>query len=531
MSTDDEKRSGASSVEAFFVIHRGRILEMSILLIDLLILWVSYIAMIFLGTKFIYRSMRKESIDSDNAQHYCVNSGKIDSYKTKHIEDWIMLGGRIIFECLIVVTIAFILLGTRNIRVWWNGMGEYVDKLPIIEFNMWMAIIGLLFVFVSFTQKTWLTFNAYDIINRFDVRSVIVRMGCHILFCSVMYFFKPVLLHFQYSIYFAFRLLVLWAIVRVMCDFIKLIKLLIDSYFSDKMETLFMDSLYRELWNYPVRETSSSEGWNNEAIIKKHANYLIGKALDFSRKIKFDKLSSIDFVMDFCMEAKGGARYKRIRKTGSILFIISWGIYLLLSAITVYSVYGIGESIDAKRDILFPGIIASLTLVIGIGIIFSEKFGYPFCLVFIFTLYGRCGYEFKFESKGKENYKIVSEVPLFNSKYMKFIRSIKNIIAFYMIAPNSAKKSIKEQLMTGYKICTVMCIPLTVIGFIEFLGEKRARIFSRLYKRNSEVTDNRAKAFCDDISMRCMGISREIYLREIEKIFPSKNCESEERVD
>ena len=50
-------------------------------------------------------------------------------------------------------------------RSYWNGMGEYVDELPSIAFHIWMSIIGLLVVFVTFTNKT-----LYGMIRRHFVK-------------------------------------------------------------------------------------------------------------------------------------------------------------------------------------------------------------------------------------------------------------------------------------------------------------------------------------------------------------------------
>lgn len=493
---------------------------MSILCIVLFILWGSYIVMIFLGTKFIYRSMRKESIDSDNAKHYCVNNGKIDSYKTKPVEDWVMLGGRIIFECSVALTIAIVLVGETNFRSLWNGMGEYVDKLPYMELNIWMAIIGLLFVFSSFTKKTWLTFNAYDIVNKFKVLSAIDKMGYRILFCGIMYFFKPMLLHLPYYLYFATRLLVLWVIVWVMCDFIRLIKLLIDSYFGDKMEKLFMDSLYQELWKYPIRKTSSSEGWKDENIIKNHVGYMKGEILRFSGKIKFNELKSIDFVMDFCAEkGEKSERYKGIEREGFNAFLFSWLIYVLISVTMVWGAHSVDNNADIKSYIYFLAITTLLTLGVGVFIRFIPGLGYSFYLTFIFIICGRSGYELKFEKNGKARYKYVSEAPLFKNKYTNFICSINNIIAFYMIAPDEAKDKIKKTLKKEYEMDAVMCLPLSVIEFTENLNNAEAKISQDIYQKQSEIIDNCVKGFCIDLSTSAMGMNKEICMRKIDGFF------------
>lgn len=498
--------------------NRKRTVEMNMLLIDLGIIWGSYIVIIATGTIYICYSMTKESKSGDDGKSYYVNRG--DSYKEIQPGSVIKIIGMIIFELSAIVTIGIVLGENTKYRSYWNGMGEYVDELPGIAFNIWISIIGLLVVFATFTKKTWLTFSAYDIINKFDIKKDICRMGVRIILCNFIYFLKPFQLYLQYSIYFMIRLLVVGASVWVMCDFIRLIKLLIDSYFGDKMEKLFMDSLYQELWKYPIRKTSSSEGWKDENIIKKHVGYMKGKILRFSGKIKFNELKSIDFVMDFCAEkGEKSERYKGIEREGFNAFLFSWLIYVLISVTMVWGAHSVDNNADIKSYIYFLAITTLLTLGVGVFIRFIPGLGYSFYLTFIFIICGRSGYELKFEKNGKARYKYVSEAPLFKNKYTNFICSINNIIAFYMIAPDEAKDKIKKTLKKEYEMDAVMCLPLSVIEFAENLNNAEAKISQDIYQKQSEIIDNCVKGFCIDLSTSAMGMNKEICMRKIDGFF------------
>lgn len=503
---------------------------MNALSIDIGIIWGSYIVTIAIGTIYICHSMTKESKNGDKEKTYNVNSARPDSYKTIQPGTVIMIIGRILLELSAIGTIGIVLGENAKYRSYWNGMGEYVDELPSIAFNMWMSIIGLLVVFVTFTKKTWLTFSVYDIISKFDIKKVIGRMGVRIIFCNVIYFFKPFQLYLPYSLYFAIRLLGVCAILWVMYDFIRLIILLIDSYFGDKMEKLFMESLYRELWKYPIRKTSSSEGWKDENIIKKHVGYMRGEILRFSGKIKFNELKSIDFVTDFCAEkGEKSERYKGIEREGFNAFLFSWLIYVLISVTMVWGAYSVDNNADIKSCIYFLAFTTLLTLGVGIFIRFIPGLGYSFYLTFIFIICGRSGYELKFEKNGKARYKYVSEAPLFKNKYTNFICSINNIIAFYMIAPDEAKDKIKEALKKEHEMDKVLWLPLSVIEFVENLNEEGAKIPQDIYQRQSEIIDNCVKGFCIDLSTSGMGMTKENCMRKINGFFPKTKEEEKSK--
>ncbi len=76
------------------------------------------------------------------------------------------------FIALIILIIGAAIGALDDLRKYWNGTGEYVDQFVKIMFDIYVPLIGALLAFASFVKKTWLTFTADDIVNRFGVKKL-----------------------------------------------------------------------------------------------------------------------------------------------------------------------------------------------------------------------------------------------------------------------------------------------------------------------------------------------------------------------
>lgn len=475
---------------------------------------VLFLFFIFMGTVMMYIDKKKFCKEEEDSFYYGYSSKrKLVREKTKVDKLGVILFRG--YTMLIIFVLGFCIGLLEEIRPNWNGMGIYVDKLVEIMFTMWMGLMGVLVVFVSFMKKTWLTFSADDIVKRFGIKDDVVRMGEYILVNGFIQFFKPILLsQLEYQWYFGLRFLVLSMFVAFMVRFLKLSYLLIESFFGNKMEQIFLDSLYEELWFNPVKKINLKDNWEDNDTIKLYVNYLIDRYLLASKKIKIANIHKIGFSTNLFTTDTGykGQRYKKVKRRSILCLAGTMGVIMTLLVTMVCAAEVMNKTISLK-DCIISGM-SSIVFVFVVYLLFGA-FSKSFALFAIVMTNGRCSYEIEYEKDSKKliSRRFVREVAFFErSNYFQFVHVLESIVAFFLIAPEKAKPVIYEELsknclneINGSKIC----LPIVVLDYLNYIAAEKKLLPYQVEIADIDLAKRLMRAFGLDIGRRCFDYTEE----------------------
>lgn len=468
-----------------------------------------------LGTYAIYKDTKNGQKDTHS--YYYGNFGVQNIYKKRSRVDFVINIVKSIVVLFSIFVLGFFVALNENFRMIWNGTGGYVDTLGTIMYKMWMTLIGLYFVFTTFSKRTWLVFDAGDIIKKFKIKETLLKMGVYILINNVIYFFKPIILaNLIYELYFGIRLITLSLFLWFIYYFIKLCYLLIESYFGDGMNMFFLDLLYEELCFHPIREAKDNK-WEDKAV-RMSINYLNRKLIDVSKKISIEKIifmSNMYYEDEKCEYKR--KRNKIVKRRSLMQYILYFIFYIgaLLSAASYSYVKNGGAAI-------IWGIVVVTLVTLVICIIFFGNKVESFASFLILLFYGRCCYEFKSKSCNK-NGKFAKDYPIiYKSNYVKYVRVMKNIIAFYMISPDENKKIIIDEIKKNEKDNSEPSIIMGVLNFLSYFDGKNVEIFRELEIGDRNYLCDKIRAFCMDVAIRCKGITESDFNRKFEQFIKDK---------
>lgn len=270
------------------------------------------------------------------------------------------------------------------------------------------------------------------------------------------------------------------------------------------METLFLNKLYEELWFFPLNKQENGKKWKNQKAIMMEINYLIGRYQTCCKKIKFNNIEKITYSTNINFDTNSVYEKNRnivTKKRAKKYFIIFSMIYIGI-ILKIYSLTYI------FKDIKFFVILFVLGWCFGIICIINPKMKEAFLRTIIILEFDRASYLLTIKKGKRQCYKNVKEVPLFTFRTsVRFIQTLKSIIAFYLIAPDEKKKNILDALIEQYENGVYeLSLPISIIGYFESYDvkgkNKRKSIDTKIHKEDLWVMNNCAVAVCADILSR-----------------------------
>lgn len=392
----------------------------------------------------------------------------------------------------------------ENGNYFWNGMGIYIDKIGEKMFTMWMSLVGLFFVFATFSKRTWLVFDAYDVIKRYNIKDTLIQMGIFVLTDASICFLKPIILNqLPYAIYFVIRLVSLLLFIMFIYDFIRLSVLLIDAYFGGKINMRFLDSLYSELRYYPLKCVTKDK-WD-EMTAWMQIQYLNDELKKISKRVDVKKF---DFESNLSSNENETERSKSLRKRSCVWYIVCVGGYFVIISGAIVIALAKRNDVEVK-ELIIAIVTFAVMLVVFVAqtLIENRKMAFKIFLTELF--YGTCNYDIV-TKKGKRKY-ISEYVFIHKLKSQKYIHAVKNIIAFYLITPQKDRNSIIDALKRDKTDQTAIGV-LYYLAFIE--NKDRQHLFKDIKLDNPELLNAKIKAFCMDISIRTKGMTKAEFEKE-----------------
>ena len=495
---------------------------------NFLILIFMYEVILIILTMIVYADRQND--DNADKHYYGISSKRKLLYKKPLIDVFfdITIWG---LTSIVIVLIGIILGEVSNIGKLYFMTEECIDNFGQIMFEAWIALVGFLIVLSSFSQESWLTFNANDIMGKYKIKESIYQMLIMVLIEGVLIFLNPVFDNL--TVDFWVLGLKFYMIILLLFYFLKFVEVcyvIIESFLGTKMQAFFLDKLYQELWFFPVKSNDENEEWKNSDTILVETNYLINSYLSFSKKLDFNNLKEITYSSNIKFETNNIHEKKRnniinkkghknFRRFSEIYIFINLGLYIW--AIYREEVMNKGKGIIV--DVVIIVILLIVPIIFGIVCYVNKDIKNSFWSTIIIIGFERTSYILKLKKGKKEYYKNVKEVPLFfPTTPIRFMQTLKSIIAFYLIAPEQKRNIIKDEICSQYqKGASELALPISIINFIDGYDDC-------LKKRNKEVIEykkdiiskedlwlinNCSLAICMDILTHCRQVSMQEFLK------------------
>lgn len=444
---------------------------------------------------------------SNPSSYYYGNYGRQDKYKKASKVNQVDSMLRHIGALTMVFIIGVFVSSDNRLRDIWNGTGVYIDEIGTLMFKLLTMLAGLYFAFATFSKRTWLVFGVDDVINEFKVKNTLLRMGKYTLICNIIFWLKPITMSIGiYQLYFSIRLMSAFIFLEFMYFFIKLCWLLIECYLGNEMDMYFLDNLYGKLQFYSFEKVKEDK-WESE-IVRWQIRYLCNELIKYAKQIKIENINNIVFDSNLYRgddkKDKKGERNRFLRRDSAIKYTIGLGTYFLFLIFAAILVYAKEYGIQKMTIIIFVAMGIGIFVLIFISGLKIEAFGTFLILLF----YGRCSYEIKNEERDAQG-KIIREYPfVWTGKYVKYIRTTKSIIMFFLIAPDDSKNIIASELQKKESETEVKII-IVILKFLSFINNTTNDMdyFRDIHIDDESLFDNKARAFCKDIAIRNMELS------------------------
>lgn len=118
---------------------------------------------------------RKNSSDEKKfKRYYWGNQGKIIYSKKEENIDTIMFIGPYVFIMALFYTIAYVIY--KEYPNIWTNTGKYADEIPGLMLNSFLGTMAIIGISSAINKKHYITFNIIDILERFKIRDMIMKM-------------------------------------------------------------------------------------------------------------------------------------------------------------------------------------------------------------------------------------------------------------------------------------------------------------------------------------------------------------------
>ncbi len=451
------------------------------------------------------RKRVKDKKDKDTFYFGTFSRRKTVERKHIHMDTWYAV---IMYIWTATTSILFgaLVVQIPGLRGLWNGTGKYVNEFPGIMCTTWLALFGILVVFSTFNKEHWLTFSVSDIMKHFGIEKKMKEMLWTILGTGFLNFISVIFNYEEsYFIYFGFRFAILVGFVYYIILFCIICVILIESFFGNKIESKFLDFLYRELWYRPVKKIKRE--WSYDTV-ETYVEYLCNEFCYYMKKVKANTITEICYASNICDEEGGYQkdRFNCLRKKCASFF--AWGLGFFLFVMMLIETFSIAKS-DLQIEIceVLFGIAKETVLIVGLGIgLYALGLNKNVSTFLVSVVFGRCGYEIKF---GEKKVRYVREVAFREwEKNFKYIHSIKNIVTFcYLAIEARESKAINimiERCNEEQKKHPDIVVPILVIDYI----------YERMCQKEAEKKE---KSLGDNVEESLIAMRRDIKF-EIETV-------------
>lgn len=385
--------------------------------------FVFFALVVFLGVLFVMsiKDRKKISQKKDLAKIYFGEK----SYRKHYVKIFDLQAAfykfclfNIVF--LTAIFLAYQILGEHMLVVY---IHNHAETLTEIMFENYIAVVGFLSILKEWNKKSYLVFSVNDLLQYCQAPKILLDLAILVFAAWMCWFMIPLgeqPANNAGAQVFEALIICLFAVYLFYIG--RIIAIIFDIILNSKMEKKILNNLYMEWWYKNPKRVYGK--WNEDGI-EENISYLSDQYMKNGKKVH---ILNVKFDTNLNKRDKNFKIMKRRSSlaagflTFMFLFIVMACCYInLLEKEKI--VYYVAMSVLTGLACVLLGIYTSL------GDAFIQ-FGY-----------GRSGYHIKAKGWKREKTKFATDVSFrINDRYIKYIQSAKNLIAYFNISLQNDKK-------------------------------------------------------------------------------------------
>lgn len=473
------------------------------------ILLLSNFTIFFAGLKA--NSLKKRSSINELRGYYYGNKGKIRYTKETDYSMFFFDGFWLFFGYILILFFSYSLImgfytGAPNI---WSETGKYIDEIPQLMINTFLGVFAVIGIATAINKKHFITFTIIDIFEIYKIKNKIFKII--ILICSTYIIFYTSIIMKNMNIpkyYFSFKSLIFINFILFLYLALRICWIAGSICTSNpRFELKALNHLHENFWYTGIK--IDTDKWDTNGV-EYIMEYLLKNYKVALKKISLPELKKIKFVS--ALEEDEELKFLQYKAV----------IYYYLFVCIMFSFFSLSIQFH------FSSIVSIFIMCIIMCIVTCST--HTLRIVATTIIYDRCGYAVKCNKK-KLKYK--KPVPFIMSKWMKYIHSIQNILAFYKMAVNKtdinraeheeAEKTIINCITDSMQGKDDLGILLSLILYIKYEKVENISELDDVYEELltggfDEIIMNREGITYQVMDAIVSDINREVKIKEDNKI-------------
>lgn len=397
----------------------------NIVLIGMTLLVINFI-IFFAGLKG--NNFKKGSSMSEVRRYYYGNKGKIKYIKKIDYSTLIFDGFWVLFGYIFILFFIYILVLEvyENIPNIWIETGKYIDEIPQLMINTFLGAFAVIGIATAINKKHFITFTIIDIFESYKIRNKIFNMILLICSTNIIFYISVIMKNMNIQkYYFSFKSLIFINFILFLYFTLRTCWIAGSICTSNpRFELKGLDHLYENFWYTDIK--MDTDKWDTTGV-EHNMEYLLQSYKEALKKISLSKLENVKFVS--ILEDNDELKFLQYRA-------VIWYYSFLCFMFSFFSL---------SMKFYFGLIISIFTICIIMCVVtYSIR---PLRKIASIVVYDRCGYAIQYDT-GKLKYRRTISTPI--SKWMEYIHSIQNILAFYKIAINKTENEEAEKTIIKY---------------------------------------------------------------------------------
>lgn len=432
--------------------------------------------------------------------------------KTERIKklDWnYILSHWMFFILTFLVAFLIVLLSDWNIL--YGYIHNHVQFSLEVMVNSCISMILSLSIIKEWNKSSYLAFSIDDILRSYQVPETMFNLIL-IMFVSLISWMLPPMsekngINMEGLLA---EFLIISIFVFYLYEFGRMVWIIFNTMLGTKTEEKMLNSLYRDLW-YKKRKKVYGK-WSKEGI-EDNIDYL---AEQYKRSCKKLYITKIEF--DTNLNRGMEPRYKKVRiksaqKISLITFIC---LFIAILYLTMCQIWSAPISMKIIASAISSAILSTAIYILGRKTFFGEAYA--------ILCYERSSYYLEVAKYKKSKIKFIPEAAIsLPNKYIRYIRALKNLIAYFGIALENDKKvkSVFKTVEEEYKNDKNFDIVIMIMDYFYF-RKKKKHIVQLNIKNISAIKQDIAKAIIRDIERtikdgKLSDDGFEMYIKDISK--------------
>ncbi len=434
----------------------------NIVLVGMILLVFNFI-IFFVGLK--RNNFKKDSSMNEVRRYYYGNKGRI-RYTKKYDysmlifdEFWLLYGYIfILFSIYNLVLVIYV-----NIPNIWIGTGKYIDEIPQLMINTFLGVFAVIGIATAINKKHFITFTIIDIFASYKIRNKIFNMILLICSTNIIFYVSVIMKNMNIQkYYFSFKSLIFINFILFLYFALRTCWIAGSICTSNpRFELKGLNHLYENFWYTDIK--MDTDKWDI-AGVEHNMEYLLQSYKETLKKISLSKLENVKFVS--ILEVNDELKFLQYR---AVIWYYSFFCFM-------FSFFSL--SMQFHFSLIISIFIICIIMCMVTYSIRSLR------IITTIIVYDRCGYVIQYDT-GKLKYKRTISTPI--SKWMKYIHSIQNILAFYKIAINKteneeAEKAIIKYIMSNMQGEDDLDILMALILYIKYEKVGNTSELNEMYK-------------------------------------------------